>query len=38
MYAIGFDLEIAGLERRYPGKDHWNAYEDINRELNRHGF
>jgi virulence-associated protein VapD len=38
VYAISFDLEIAALERHYPGKDHRNAYDDICRELNRHGF
>lgn len=38
VYAICFDLEIAALKRHYPGNDHRAAYDDICRELNRHGF
>ncbi|MCW5688490.1 MAG: virulence factor [Pseudolabrys sp.] len=38
MYAIAFDLNQDSLRRHYPGPTHTNAYEDVARVLQRHGF
>ena len=38
MWAICFDLKQDALERYYPGSDIRNAYGDIRRVLERHGF
>ena len=38
MWAICFDLKQDALERYYPGADIRNAYGDIRRVLERHGF
>ena len=38
MYAIAFDLEGAQLEKLYPNPSWRNAYTDVRRLLERHGF
>ena len=38
MYAIAFDLDMASLERCYPGVHARSAYDDIRRVLEPHGF
>lgn len=38
MYAICFDLEVEALKRHYPNPSYGNAYEDIRRALEPHGF
>ena len=38
MYAIAFDLEIDVLKAHYPNPSYQNAYEDIRRVLETHGF
>lgn len=38
MYSIVFDLDTVLLERSYPTPNWRNAYDDIARELKKHGF
>src|SRR5258707_6865412 len=38
MYAICFDLEVDALKRHYHNTSYTNAYEDIRRALEPHGF
>jgi virulence-associated protein VapD len=38
MYAIAFDLDTEALGRHYPGNNPTNAYGDIRRVLEGHGF
>jgi virulence-associated protein VapD len=38
MYAISFDLDIERLESAYHGANSNNAYADIRRIFERHGF
>lgn len=38
VYAICFDLDQEQLQRNYHGANHNNAYGDIRRILERHGF
>lgn len=38
MYAIAFDLSVSALEQRYPGNSYNNAYGDIKKFLEGHGF
>lgn len=38
MYAICFDLDTEALERHYPGSYGRNAYDDIRRVFEQHGF
>src|SRR6185437_3717825 len=38
MWAICFDLRQEALERHYPGNDIRNAYGDVRRVLEQHGF
>ncbi len=38
MYAIAFDMDTDTLQRVYPAPSWNNAYGDIRRVLNRHGF
>lgn len=38
MYAIAFDMDTDTLQKAYPGPSWNNAYAEIQRVLNRHGF
>ena len=38
MYAISFDLDTEILKQTYPAESHNNAYADIRKFLNEHGF
>lgn len=38
MYAIAFDMDTDTLQRSYPNPSWNNAYADIRRILERHGF
>lgn len=38
MYAIAFDLNTAALDAEYPGDSSNNAYPEIGRVLDKHGF
>jgi virulence-associated protein VapD len=38
MYAITFDLEMSALREAYPNDSHANAYMDIRKVLEEHGF
>lgn len=38
MFAIAFDLDLAALERHYPGPSHNNGYKEIEDILDIHGF
>lgn len=38
MYAICFDLDTDALKRHYPGAYYQNAYDDIKRLFQQHGF
>jgi virulence-associated protein VapD len=38
MYAITFDLDMDTLKAAYPGPSYTNAYSDIRRVLDSHGF
>ena len=38
MYAIAFDLEGAQLEKLYPNQSWRNAYADVRKTLEKHGF
>lgn len=38
MYAIAFDLEMEALKLHYPNSSYTNAYEDIRKVLETHGF
>lgn len=38
MYAIAFDLDTATLEETYGSPSYTNAYSDIRKVLQRHGF
>lgn len=38
LYAIAFDLDTDALKRLYPGSYHQNAYDDIRRLFELHGF
>lgn len=38
MYAITFDLSVSSLEQHYPGNSYNNAYGDIKKFLDKHGF
>ena len=38
VYAIAFDLEGAQLEKLYPNDSWRNAYTDVRRALEKHGF
>jgi virulence-associated protein VapD len=38
MYAIAFDMDTDTLQRVYPTASWNNAYQDIRRVLERHGF
>ncbi len=38
MYAIAFDMDTDTLQRAYPTASWNNAYQDIRRVLERHGF
>lgn len=38
MYAISFDMDTDTLQRVYPTASWNNAYQDIRRVLERHGF
>jgi len=38
MYAIAFDLEQEALRQHYHGNTPTNAYEDVRRVLEQHGF
>jgi virulence-associated protein VapD len=38
MYAITFDLEMSALREAYPNDSYTNAYLDIRKVLEEHGF
>jgi virulence-associated protein VapD len=38
VYAIAFDLDTSQLEKLYPNSSWRNAYTDVRKELESHGF
>jgi len=38
VYAIAFDLDTSQLEKLYPNDSWRNAYTDVRKELESHGF